>query len=57
MRLSASEISLHEGFLESAPQIILQLYIFLKTGDLSEYIALIIDNYEVIIRAFINLKA
>jgi hypothetical protein len=32
----ASEVSACEGFLESAPQMILQLSLFLKTGKLSK---------------------
>jgi len=35
LRAKASEISLTEAFLESAPQMILQLYIFLRTGTMS----------------------
>jgi len=35
LKAKASEISLKEAFLESAPQMILQLYIFLRTGTMS----------------------
>jgi len=35
LKAIASEISLSEAFLESAPQMILQLYIFLRTGTMS----------------------
>jgi len=35
LKSKASEISLTEAFLESAPQMILQLYIFLRTGTMS----------------------
>jgi len=35
LKAKASEISLSEAFLESAPQMVLQLYIFLRTGTMS----------------------
>jgi len=35
LKAKASEISLSEAFLESAPQMVLQLYIFLRTEIIS----------------------
>ncbi len=38
----ATEVSVLEGFLEAAPQLILQLHIFLSTGNLSKSLLFVI---------------